>query len=82
MTEAMVANDPALGEAFEAGVDVRLGVAVWSLVTPRPGIAWVGQRAAGLTDGEESWFCGFDAAILATGRRDVGVAFPGWSFPA
>ena len=81
MTEAIVANDPTLGEAFEAGVDIRLGVAVWSLVAPRPGIAWVGRRAAGLTDGAESWFCGFDAAILATGRRDVGVAFPGWSLP-
>ena len=53
MTEAIVANDPALGEAFEAGVDVRLGVAVWSLVAPRPGVAWVGRRAAGLTDGDE-----------------------------
>ncbi len=81
MTEAILASDPALGEAFEAGVDVRLGVAVWSLVAPRPGVAWVGRRAAGLTDGNESWFCGFDAAILATGRRDVGVAFPGWNLP-
>ena len=81
MTETIVANDPALGEAFEAGVDVRLGVAVWGLVRPRPGVAWVGRRAAGLTDGAESWFCGFDAAILATGRRDVGVAFPGWNLP-
>jgi thioredoxin reductase len=81
MTEAIVANDPALGEAFEAGVDVRLGVAVWSLVAPRPGVAWVGRRAAGLSDGGKSWFCDFDAAILATGRRDVGVAFPGWNLP-
>ena len=45
MTEAIVANDPALGEAFEAGVDVRLGVAAWSLVTPWPGVAWVGPGA-------------------------------------
>ena len=81
MTEAIVANDPSLGEAFEAGVDVRLGVAAWGLVAPHPGVAWVDRRAAGLTDGEESWFSSFDAAILATGRRDVGVAFPGWSLP-
>jgi thioredoxin reductase len=81
ITQAIVANAPALGEAFEAGVDVRLGVAVWSLVAPRPGLVWVGRRAAGLTDGAESWFLGFDAAILATGRRDVGVAVPGWSLP-
>ena len=60
---------------------MRLGVAAWGLVAPHPGVAWVDRRAAGLTDGEESWFSSFDAAILATGRRDVGVAFPGWSLP-
>ena len=81
MIETIVANDPALGEAFEAGVDVRLGVSVWTLVAPRPGVSWVGRRAAGLTDGAASWFCDFDAAILATGRRDVGVAFPSWNLP-
>ena len=81
MIETIVANDPALVEAFEAGVDVRLGVSVWTLVAPRPGVSWVGRRAAGLTDGAASWFCDFDAAILATGRRDVGVAFPGWNLP-
>ncbi|HEY1779464.1 MAG TPA: FAD-dependent oxidoreductase [Roseiarcus sp.] len=81
MIETIVANDPALGEAFGAGVEVRLGVAVWTLVAPRPGVSWVGRRAAGLTDGAASWFCDFDAAILATGRRDVGVAFPGWNLP-
>jgi choline dehydrogenase-like flavoprotein len=66
MTEAIVANDPALGRAFEAGVDVRLGVAVWSLVTPRPGAAWVGRCAAGLSDGAESWFCGHVASWRAS----------------
>lgn len=81
MIETIVANDPALGEAFEAGVDVRLGVSVWTLVAPRPGVSWVGRRAAGLTDGAATWFCDFDAAILATGRRDVGVAFPSWNLP-
>lgn len=81
MTERLVAAHPAIGEAFEAGVDVRLGVAVWGLFTPRPGIAWIGAQAAGLTDGASSWFCGFDAAILATGHRDAGVAFPGWTLP-
>ena len=81
MFEAMAANNPALGEAFEAGVDIRLGVAVWSLVSPRPGTGWVGGSAAGLTDGEACWFCAYDAAILATGRRDVGVAFPRWELP-
>lgn len=81
MIERLVETNAEIREAFEAGVDVRLGVAVWGLFMPRPGIAWIGQRVAGLTDGDESWFCGFDAAIVATGRRDAGIAFPGWTLP-
>ena len=81
MVERLIDASPAIGEAFEAGVDVELGVAAWGLFVPRPGIGWIGKAAAGLTDGETSWFCSFDAAILATGRRDAGVSFPGWDLP-
>lgn len=81
MIERIVAADERIAEAFSAGVDVRLGVAVWGLFTHRPGLRWVRQPVAGLTDGEESWFLNFDAIILATGRRDIGLAFPGWALP-
>ena len=81
MVERLIDASPAIGEAFEAGVDVQLGVAAWGMFVPRPGISWIGRATAGLTDGETSWFCGFDAAILATGRRDAGIAFPGWDLP-
>ena len=82
MTEAIVANDPSLGEAFEAGVDVRLGVAAWGLVAPHAGRR-LGRPARGRPDGRRGKLVlKFDAAILATGRRDVGVAFPAGAFPA
>ncbi len=81
MIERLIDASPAIGEAFEAGVDVQLGVAAWGLFVPRPGIGWIGRPSAGLTDGETSWFFSFDAAILATGRRDAGIAFPGWDLP-
>lgn len=79
--ERLVEADPRLAEAFEAGVDVRLGVAAWGLFSPRDGQRWVQTQVAGLSDGQDAWFMSFDAAILATGRRDFGLSFPGWDLP-
>ena len=74
-------SDPRLAEAFEAGVDVRLGVAVWGLFAHGLGQRWIEGRVAGLSDGHNVWFMRFDKAILACGRRDLGLAFPGWELP-
>lgn len=81
MIETIAAADERITEAFEAGVDVRLGISVWGLFSPRPGLRWLRRHVAGLSDGESSWFLSFDAAIVATGRRDVGLAFAGWELP-
>jgi Pyridine nucleotide-disulphide oxidoreductase/Sarcosine oxidase A3 domain len=35
----------------------------------------------GLADSERSWLVGFDRIILATGARDLAMAFPGWNQP-
>ena len=81
MMEQMVESNAAIAEAFDAGIDVRLGAAVWGLFANRPGMRWLQRSVVGLTDGPECWYASFDAAILATGRRDVGLAFPGWQLP-
>ena len=81
MTESLVATEPLLAAAFEAGVDVRLGVVCWGLYANGSSVNWLPGRVAGLTDGERSWMLGFDAAVVATGRRDMGLAFPGWELP-
>ena len=81
MMEAMLAHRPALGDAIEAGVDVRLGTIVWGLYSNGPSVGWLPGKVAGLSDGERSWMLGFKAAIVATGRRDMGLAFPGWQLP-
>ena len=81
MLEAMLAHQPALGEAIEAGVDVRLGTIVWGLYSNGPSVGWLPGKVAGLSDGDRSWMLGFNAAIVATGRRDMGLAFPGWHLP-
>ena len=81
MTESLIATEPLLEAAFEAGVDVRLGTVCWGLYANGSSVHWLPGKAAGLTDGERSWMLGFGAVIVATGRRDMGLAFPGWALP-
>jgi thioredoxin reductase len=81
MTEAMLEAEPALADAMEAGVDVRLGTIVWGLYANGPSVGWLPGKVAGLSDGEASWMLGFKSAIVAAGRRDMGLAFPGWHLP-
>jgi NADPH-dependent 2,4-dienoyl-CoA reductase/sulfur reductase-like enzyme len=81
MMEAVTAGTPRLEEALEAGVDVRLGTVVWGLYANGPSVHWLPGRIAGMTDGERSWLMLFEQVIVATGRRDMGLAFPGWELP-
>ena len=81
MTEALLAARPGLEAAFEAGVDVRLGTACWGIYANGPSVGWLPGPVAGLNDGEHASMLGFDRAVVATGARDMGVAFPGWELP-
>ncbi len=81
MMEAVAANTPFLEEALEAGVDIRLGTVVWGLYTNGPSVHWLPGRVAGLSDGGRSWMLRFEQVIVATGSRDMGLAFPGWDLP-
>ncbi len=81
MLEAYVANVPVLTTLFEAGVDVRLGTSVWGLYANGPSVGWLPGLVAGLQDGERSVMLGCQHVIVAAGRRDMGLAFPGWELP-
>jgi thioredoxin reductase len=81
MTEAVLAASSPVTEAFEAGVDVRLGTACWGLFVAAPTAAWVRRPVAGLVDADGVRHVGFGNAIVATGSRDMGLAFPGWDLP-
>ncbi|MGH6781771.1 MAG: FAD-dependent oxidoreductase [Sphingomonadaceae bacterium] len=81
MTEAFIASEPLIEAAFEAGVDLRLGTACWGLYGNGPGVSWLPGTVAGLMDEERSWLIGADRVIVAAGRRDMGLAFPGWEKP-
>jgi thioredoxin reductase len=81
MTEAVLEQAPDIAVAFEAGVDVRLGTVAWGLYVPQPTAAWMSGPVCGLADHERSSLIGFDHCIVAAGRRDMGLAFPGWERP-
>ncbi len=81
MLEAFVASDPAIEQAFDAGVDVRLGTACFGVYAPTPGAAWLPGPVAALMDESRSWMVAAERIIVATGRRDMGLAFPGWELP-
>ena len=81
MLEAFVASDPAIAEAFEAGIDVRLGTACWGLYAPGPSAGWLAGPVAALMDDTRSWMLAAEQVVVATGRRDIGLAFAGWELP-
>ncbi|MGF7050987.1 thioredoxin reductase [Bosea sp. OAE752] len=81
MMEAFVASEPRIAEAFEAGIDLRLGTACWGLYANGPALGWMPGLVAGLADEERSFLVQARHIILACGRRDMGLGFPGWEKP-
>jgi NADPH-dependent 2,4-dienoyl-CoA reductase/sulfur reductase-like enzyme len=81
MLEAAIARNPAIAELFDAGVDVHLGTSVWGLYDNGPSVGWLPGPVAGLADGERCFMLGCERVIVAAGRRDMGLAFPGWDLP-
>ena len=81
MLEAIFMSMPALEAALEADVALLLGTTAWSVYRNGPGVASLPEQVVGLADAERSWLVGFDKIILATGARDLAMAFPGWNQP-
>ena len=81
MMEAFVASDPAIAEAFDAGIDVRLGTTAYGIWSNGPSVGWLPGPVAALHDGQRSWMLGCGQIIVAAGARDMGLAFPGWDRP-
>ena len=81
MTEAWISSEPRIEEALEAGVDVRLGTAAFGLYANGESVGWLPGLCAGLVDAERTWLVGAARVVVATGARDMGLAFPGWEKP-
>ena len=81
MLEAIFMSAPGLEQAMEAGVEVLLGTSAWGVYRNGPGVNSLPEQVVGLADGARSWLVGFDRIVLATGARDLALAFPGWNQP-
>lgn len=81
MLEAFIGSEPQIEIAFEAGVDVRLGTTCWGLYANGPSVTWLPGLVAGLNDEERCWMLQADHVVVAAGRRDMGLGFPGWEKP-
>ena len=81
MLEALIASDPEIADAFEAGIDLRFGTACWGLYAPGPSVGWLPGPVAAMMDESRSWMIAANQVVVATGRRDMGLAFPGWELP-
>ena len=81
LVERVLESNPALAEAFELGVDVRLSTSVWGAWVNGPGLRSLSTGLAGLADETRSWLVGFDRLILAAGARDLNLSFAGSDQP-
>lgn len=81
MVEQLFATNPRLEEAFDAGVDVRLGTVAWGLYVNGPAIRALPEPMLGIADADRASMIGFGKLILATGTRDVVLGFDGWNQP-
>jgi len=79
--ESILRARPQLAEAIDAGIDVRLGTAAWGLFPQRRTAGWIDGHVAGLADEERAYLLRFRQVIVATGCRDMGIAFDGWQRP-
>jgi thioredoxin reductase len=81
MVETVFANMPWLEGAIEAGVELLLGTSAWGIYRNGPLVGSLPCQVVGLADAERSWLVGFERLLLATGARDLPMAFPGWNQP-
>jgi thioredoxin reductase len=81
MLEQVFAASPVLETAFEAGVDLALGVYAWGAWVPREGLRALPSPTLALADEERSWVVGFERLIVAAGARDFALSFAGWERP-
>ncbi|WP_284947218.1 FAD-dependent oxidoreductase [Acidisoma cladoniae] len=81
MLEQILSTNPGLEEAFELGVDVKLGTYAWGAFVSGPNLRSLPGPVVGLADETRSWLCGFQRLIIASGARDLVYSFAGFETP-
>jgi thioredoxin reductase len=79
--DRILAANPRLADAMDAGVDVRVGTVAWGLFPPHRTAAWLGSFVVGLAEENRAYLMRVGQVIVAAGRRDMGLAFEGWQLP-
>jgi thioredoxin reductase len=81
MLEQILSTNPGLEEAFELGVEVKLGTYAWGAFVAGPNLRSLPEPVVGLADETHSWLCGFKRLIIASGARDLVFSFKGFETP-
>ena len=81
MLEQVLSARPRLEEAFELGIDVKLGTYAWGAFTAGPNLRSLPEPVVGLADETRSWLVGFRRLIIASGARDLVLSFRGFETP-
>ena len=79
--DRILAANPQLADAMDAGVDVRMGTVAWGLFPQHRTAAWLGSFVVGLAEEGRAYLMRVGQVIVAAGRRDMGLAFDGWQLP-
>ena len=78
MLQRVVSSSEGLEEAEEAGVELMLGHYVWGAFRNSKNVRELSGSMVGVADDERTWCIGYERLIVASGARDMGMAFGGW----
>ncbi|MEE9248986.1 MAG: NAD(P)/FAD-dependent oxidoreductase [Dehalococcoidia bacterium] len=77
MLQRVVSSSELLATAQDEGVHLLLGTYAWGSFRNQENSIRLERPVLGLADGEHSWMLEYDQLVLATGARDLVLAFPG-----
>ena len=78
MLQRVVLSNEGLADAEEAGVELMLGHYVWGAFRNSANVRELEGAMVGVADEDRTWCIGYDRLIVASGARDMGMAFSGW----
>ena len=78
MFQRVVLSNEGLADAEEAGVELLLGHYVWGAFRNSANVRELEGPMVGVADDDRTWCISYDRLIVASGARDMGMAFTGW----
>ena len=78
MLQRLVLSSEGLAAAEEAGAELMLSHYVWGAFRNSANVRELEGPMVGVADDDRTWCISYDRLIIASGARDMGMAFPGW----